>query len=81
MNEEKDFDRWNALKKKTEEKPDNFGVNQREIWWTSLGLNVGVETDGKNADFEIVIKKIQEFLVVNEHPPEAGVLGGRSHNQ
>jgi mRNA interferase MazF len=42
----KNFDRWNAVKKKTDaEQPRLYTV--REIWWCRLGLNVGTEQDGK----------------------------------
>lgn len=48
----KDFDNWSKLKKQLDSK-DNFPFPQsREIWWCSLGLNIGVEIDGKNENFE-----------------------------
>jgi mRNA interferase MazF len=47
----KDFDTWNGLKKLLESKPLIF-CNPREIWWCSLGVNVGAETSGKNELFE-----------------------------
>lgn len=63
---EKDFDKWNSIKKITESKLDNFGIHEREIWWTSLGVNIGVETDGKNNDFErpvLIIRKFNRQMV------------------
>jgi len=62
----KDFDKWNGAKKKTELKLDNFGVHEREIWWISFGVNIGVETDGKNNDFErpaLIIRKFNRQMV------------------
>lgn len=62
----KDFDKWNSVKKITESKLDNFGIHEREIWWTSFGLNIGVETDGKNNDFErpaLIIRKLNRQMV------------------
>ena len=47
----KDFDTWNSLKKKLESKELIF-CNPRDIWWCSLGLNIGAETCGKNELFE-----------------------------
>lgn len=42
----KDFDRWNEVKKYTNnERPRLYTV--REIWWCRLGVNVGTEQDGK----------------------------------
>lgn len=58
---EKDFDKWNNLKKSINTK-DGIDIycNQREIWWCSLGLNIGSEEDGKNELFErpILILKV-----------------------
>lgn len=39
---------------------------EREIWWASIGANLGHEEDGKNQNFErpvIVLKKFNEFLL------------------
>ena len=65
-NIEKEFDRWNEIKKSIHEKPDNFGVHEREIWWLSLGINIGVEIDGKNKDFErpvLILRKFNRQMV------------------
>jgi len=62
----KDFDKWNNTKKSTELKPDNFGIHEREIWWTSFGVNIGVEIDGKNDDFErpaLIVRKFNRQMV------------------
>ena len=43
---EKDFDKWNTVKKITHtERPRLYTV--REIWWCKLGINIGTEQDGK----------------------------------
>ncbi len=49
---QKPFDVWNERKKSLEYSKATVYAHEREIWWCSLGVNVGVETDGKNADFE-----------------------------
>ena len=57
---EKDFDRWNELKKNINNR-NSIYVSEREVWFCSVGLNVGSEQDGKNEAFErpvLVIKKI-----------------------
>jgi mRNA interferase MazF len=62
----KDFDTWNNMKKLTDGKPDNFGVHEREIWWVSFGVNVGVEIDGKNQSFErpaLILRKFNRQMV------------------
>jgi len=49
---EKDFDGWNELKKKVHGENKSIFVHPRELWWCSLGTNIGVEIDGKNTFFE-----------------------------
>ena len=39
----KDFDTWNMLKKHIHQKRFSAFVHAREVWWCSLGLNVGTE--------------------------------------
>lgn len=48
---EKDFDRWNELKKRLETREEVY-CNRREIWWCSIGANIGAEASGKNELFE-----------------------------
>ena len=43
---QKDFDGWNEKKKKVNERSDAPFFHTREIWWCSLGVNVGFEQDG-----------------------------------
>lgn len=62
----KEFDTWNARKKKVDALTydENLFFNQREVWWASLGVNVGVEADGKHKDFERPVLIIKIF---NDH--------------
>ena len=48
----KNFDEWNTLKKRVDDRNRKVYVKEREIWWCTLGLNVGAEIDGKNQIFE-----------------------------
>lgn len=59
----KEFDKWNELKKKlhSSKKADRFYFREREVWWCSLGVNVGYEQDGKNENFERPILIIKVF--------------------
>ena len=61
MNYKKDFDRWNNKKKKIEENDKNILTSHRQIWWTSVGLNVGDEEDGKNENFERPVLVLKTF--------------------
>jgi mRNA interferase MazF len=64
----KDFDGWNELAKKLEnikspifhKKLKKYLFHPREIWFCSIGTNIGVEICGKNKEFErpvLVLKK------------------------
>ena len=46
----KDFNRWNEVKKHTDEERPRF-YTLREIWWCRLGVNVGEEQDGRGVQF------------------------------
>lgn len=46
----KDFDKWNAEKKRANaEQPRLYTV--REVWWCRIGINVGSEQDGSGKLF------------------------------
>ena len=55
----KEFDKWNEKKKEIHNHESNLFYHEREIWWCSLGVNVGSEQDGtgKNFDRPVVIIK------------------------
>jgi mRNA interferase MazF len=59
----KDFDKWNKEKKQVNNKIPgyDFFFHAREIWWCSVGVNVGVETDGKNNNFERPVLILKKF--------------------
>lgn len=60
----KNFDEWNELKKKLEEKEIDVVFKRGSIWWCSFGLNIGVEQDGKNEFHErpaLVIRKFSKY--------------------
>ena len=65
---EKDFDQWNDLKKSLHNITDNpRSFHDREIWWCSLGINLGVETDGKNDHFlrpVLVLRRFNEEMAL-----------------
>lgn len=62
----KDFDGWIIKKKEyhyRKTKPPMF--KERDIWWASIGVNVGFEEDGKHEKFirpVLVIKKFNREL-------------------
>lgn len=57
----KDFINWIQYKiyLNTKQKAPKF--KEGEIWWASLGVNVGIETDGKNEKFNRPILILKKF--------------------
>jgi mRNA-degrading endonuclease toxin of MazEF toxin-antitoxin module len=61
----KDFDRWNQVKKFTEQRERPL-FNEREIWWCLFGINVGSEQDGEGVQSLrpiLIIKKINDRVL------------------
>lgn len=59
--DEEIFDNWNLLKKKLNSKNKFPSILEGEVWWCSLGKNVGVEINGKNTNFTrpiLIVKKL-----------------------
>ncbi len=64
---EKDFDSWNIVKKQVNQKKFSDFIHEREVWWCSLGINVGFEEDGKHQLFErpvLILKKFNKDVVL-----------------
>lgn len=63
MNEKyiKDFEGWLPVKEQinNEEKAPTF--KEREIWWCSIGINVGYEMDGKNRHYNRPVLIVRKF--------------------
>ena len=63
---QKDFDTWNEKKKNInckETLPPMF--KERDVWWLSVGVNVGFEEDGKHENFVrpvLILKKFNRML-------------------
>lgn len=57
----KNFEKWHSLKSSIEERHAVQQFHQREIWWCSIGLNLGNEQDGKNDHFERPILILRKF--------------------
>jgi len=56
----KDFDRWNTKKKGLDLASLLVDFHEREIWWCSIGVNVGSEQHSQTDDFSrpvIIVKK------------------------
>ena len=64
----KNFNKWNEQKKKINNKNiDDLKIffNKRQIWWCSIGENIGFEQDGKGDNFErpvLILKKFNKYI-------------------
>jgi mRNA interferase MazF len=47
----KDFRAWHTRKEKLEENVSRPFFHEGEIWWSSVGVNVGFEQDGGGTDY------------------------------
>lgn len=61
MEKNKDFNKWNELKKRIHINNENKFYHEREVWWCSIGVNVGFEQDGKGEDFSRPVLVIKGF--------------------
>lgn len=57
----KDFDGWNDKKKKIHKEESAPFYHEREVWWCSLGINIGSEQDGTGKNFDRPIVIIRGF--------------------
>ena len=64
----KAFDEWSNEKKKINNKnTDNPKIifHDREIWWCSVGVNIGYEQDGNGENFErpvLILRKFNKYI-------------------
>jgi mRNA interferase MazF len=64
---QKDFDQWNQRKKLVDDSQSELYFYEMDVWWVSLGVNVGFEQDGKNEEFTrpvLVLKKFSKNVFV-----------------
>ena len=63
----KDFDGWNEKKKEINIKNTNFHFYEKEIWWCHMGINIGLEKDGKGREFTrpvLILKVINSVTFI-----------------
>jgi len=64
---DKDFDKWNEEKKKIHHNGAGRFYHEREIWWCSLGVNIGSEHDGGGLTFQrsvLVVKGLSAHTYI-----------------
>ena len=61
----KRFDEWNDLKKTLDEKEEFVIPKEREVYWASIGENIGYEQNGKGESFSrpvLIVKKYSKNM-------------------
>jgi mRNA interferase MazF len=58
---QKDFDLWATQKKKADALFQRPMFKENEVWWCSLGVNVGDEQDGKGDSFTRPVLVLKKF--------------------
>lgn len=57
----KDYRKWHVLKINIENLEKEVLFRDQEIWWCSLGENIGFEEDGKNEKYERPVLVFRKF--------------------
>ena len=57
----KDFKKWHSAKTEIENSPKRLFFHEREVWWCSVGANVGFEQDGKGEKFTRPVLVFKKF--------------------
>lgn len=61
----KNFDKWNEYKKAIDKNGRLVNFHEREVWWCSVGINIGSEQDSYSAEFRrpvIIVKKFTSTI-------------------
>ncbi len=88
---EKDFDKWNEIKKLVHKDGIEKFYHAREVWWCSLGTNVGFEQDGSDDDGQrpvLILKGFSKHVCIvvplttstkkNPYHVSAGIVDSRN---
>lgn len=57
----KDFKKWHDKKAHLHDSGSRVFFHEREVWWCSLGLNIGFEQDGKGPSFARPVLIFKKF--------------------
>lgn len=57
----KRFDEWNIKKKTIDACSESPDFHEREIWWCSIGVNVGSEQHSQTSDFSRPVLIVRKF--------------------
>lgn len=56
----KNFDGWNEKKKELNDRVKSPFCHERELWWCTLGMNIGFEQDGSDIEYyrPVIVLKV-----------------------
>lgn len=57
----KDFQTWHTRKTDLQENKIRLHFHERDVWFTSVGLNIGFEQDGKGEEFLRPVVVLRKF--------------------
>lgn len=57
----KQYDEWNTLKKSLNDEENKVFFRERDVFWTSIGINVGYEQDGKGEIFSRPVLVLRKY--------------------
>jgi len=61
----KEFNRWNISKQKIDRNDRLLNFHEREIWWCSIGVNIGSEQNSQTINFSrpvLILKKFTQNI-------------------
>jgi len=61
----KEFNEWNEVKKLIDNRKNIINVKEREVYWASIGENIGSEQNGKGSAFSrpiLIVRKLNRNL-------------------
>ena len=60
----KDFDNWNNLKKKLDNRGKYPTFKEGGIWWVNIGMNIGNEQCGKSSLFSRPVLILKNLIII-----------------
>ncbi|MBI4117342.1 MAG: type II toxin-antitoxin system PemK/MazF family toxin [Parcubacteria group bacterium] len=57
----KDFHNWHKLKEQIDKISRRLFFHEREVWWCSLGVNIGFEQDGSGKEYRRPVLILKGF--------------------
>ncbi|MCK5461287.1 type II toxin-antitoxin system PemK/MazF family toxin [Candidatus Gracilibacteria bacterium] len=58
---QKPFDPWNDEKQMIDQIDQKILFRESEVWWVKLGINVGIEQNGKGDDFSRPVLVLRKY--------------------